>query len=218
MKKAGRPKGTTKENNKKMYSFRLSEEELKAVKEVLAKMRGKLILLFCLLTFMLPCCAVTLEAGIEYTEDTARTAAFEGVSKYLTFANTRIFDRSLFITGINYNDVSQVLEYKVKCRGIPFKYTGVIYKDEPNRIYAYTKESNGYKGRVVVVYKVQEDAVKTANYDAQSGRLICVGFVTHDEEYKYDVNGKLLGYWKGNKLKSADKHISAVLSVLYNSP
>jgi len=29
---AGRPEGTTKEKTKKMYSFRLSEEELKAVK------------------------------------------------------------------------------------------------------------------------------------------------------------------------------------------
>ena len=35
---AGRPKGI---NNKKMYSFRLSEEELRAVKELLKKMREK---------------------------------------------------------------------------------------------------------------------------------------------------------------------------------
>ena len=38
---AGRPKGTVKENNKKMFSFRLSEAEEKAVKELLKKMRGK---------------------------------------------------------------------------------------------------------------------------------------------------------------------------------
>lgn len=41
---AGRPKGTTgayKEQVKKMYSFRLSEEEAKAVKDLLAKMRNK---------------------------------------------------------------------------------------------------------------------------------------------------------------------------------
>ncbi len=41
---AGRPKGTTgkyKEVTKKMYSFRLSESEAKAVKELLQKMRGK---------------------------------------------------------------------------------------------------------------------------------------------------------------------------------
>ncbi len=37
----GRPKGTTKENKKKMFSFRLSEEEEKAVKELLKKMRNK---------------------------------------------------------------------------------------------------------------------------------------------------------------------------------
>ena len=38
---AGRPKGTTKTENKKMYSFRLSEEEEKAVRELLKKMRNK---------------------------------------------------------------------------------------------------------------------------------------------------------------------------------
>lgn len=37
----GRPVGTTKENKKKMYSFRLSEEEHKAVREVLDRMRNK---------------------------------------------------------------------------------------------------------------------------------------------------------------------------------
>lgn len=36
---AGRPLGTTKENAKKMYSFRLSLEELKAVRELLTRMR-----------------------------------------------------------------------------------------------------------------------------------------------------------------------------------
>lgn len=42
---AGRPKGTTgayKEVTKKMFSFRLSVEEEKAVRELLKKMRNKL--------------------------------------------------------------------------------------------------------------------------------------------------------------------------------
>lgn len=42
---AGRPKGTTgayKEITKKMFSFRLSVEEEKAVKELLNRMRNKL--------------------------------------------------------------------------------------------------------------------------------------------------------------------------------
>lgn len=38
---AGRPKGTTKENKKKPYSFKLSEEEEKAVRKLLKKMRNK---------------------------------------------------------------------------------------------------------------------------------------------------------------------------------
>lgn len=38
---AGRPKGTTKEVVKKLFSFRLSEEEAQAVKDLLNKMRKK---------------------------------------------------------------------------------------------------------------------------------------------------------------------------------
>ncbi len=38
---AGRPKGTTKEKVKKRFTFRLSEEEEKAVRALLAKMRNK---------------------------------------------------------------------------------------------------------------------------------------------------------------------------------
>ena len=38
---AGRPVGSTKENTKKLYTFRLSEEENIAVRELLKKMRNK---------------------------------------------------------------------------------------------------------------------------------------------------------------------------------
>lgn len=38
---AGRPIGTTKENTKKLYSFRLSDEEENAVRDLLKKLRGK---------------------------------------------------------------------------------------------------------------------------------------------------------------------------------
>lgn len=38
---SGRPKGTIKENKKKMFSFRLSSDEEKAVRELLKKMRAK---------------------------------------------------------------------------------------------------------------------------------------------------------------------------------
>ena len=38
---AGRPKGTTKENKKKLCTFRLSVEEETAVKNLLKEMRNK---------------------------------------------------------------------------------------------------------------------------------------------------------------------------------
>jgi len=37
----GRPAGSTKENAKKMFSFRLSPEEEKAVRDLLKKIRNK---------------------------------------------------------------------------------------------------------------------------------------------------------------------------------
>ena len=39
--RAGRPKGTTKAITKKMFSFRLSEEEALAVKALLKEMRNR---------------------------------------------------------------------------------------------------------------------------------------------------------------------------------
>ncbi|MGN0193257.1 MAG: hypothetical protein ACI4CY_07035 [Candidatus Gastranaerophilaceae bacterium] len=38
---AGRPKGSVKENKKKKFTFSLSEEEEKVVREILKKMRNK---------------------------------------------------------------------------------------------------------------------------------------------------------------------------------
>ena len=39
---AGRPVGTTKTDKKKPFTFKLSEAEEQAVRELLAKMRGKI--------------------------------------------------------------------------------------------------------------------------------------------------------------------------------
>ena len=50
---AGRPKGTKKAVTKKMFSFRLSEEEEKAVKNLLKQMRGKIFIFYVLFMFLL---------------------------------------------------------------------------------------------------------------------------------------------------------------------
>lgn len=219
-KKAGRPKGTTKENNKKMYSFRLSEEELKAVREVLAKMRNKLVLLFCLLFFSLPCFALTLEATVEYTEETARVEAFEGADRFLTFKNIEQYNRSYFVTGIDFNNVLKVYNYKVSFMLKPMKVTGIIYKDEPNKLYGYMKKNNGYECVGIRVTEGNKYPMKTRNYYPKTGELISVGLLTETEEYKYDKNGKLIGYWNGNNGK-LNKNIKMplkmqLLSVLDN--
>lgn len=204
----GRPKGSTsvkKENVKKMYSFRLSEEELKAVREILAKMRGKLILLLCLLTFMLPCYALTLESGVTYTEDTARVEAFKNVYKFCPFENTKDFDRSLYVASIELSNVLNIHEFHAKIfKTIPFKLIGVQYKDNPNLIYYYEKTKNGYKGVAIDVIKRGEDNIKAYKYNAKTGELLSVVLaVSDDEEFVYNTNKKLIAHWIGEK-----EHIS----------
>lgn len=198
---AGRPKGTTKEKVKKKFSFRLSEEEEKAVRELLAKMRGKLVIFFCLLTLCMPVSAQTLQGGVTYTEETARQTAFEGVNKYCPFPNVKAFNRSLFVAAIDNNDVISIQEFNTKlAKAIPFKVTAVIYKDNPNYVYYYEKQNKGYKGLAVEVISGDSYPVKTVKYDAKTGKLLSVGLTTSpDDDFSFDADGKLLAHWKGNK-------------------
>ena len=207
-KKRGRPKGTTgayKEIHKKMYSFRLSDKEVAAVRKLLAKMRGKLALLICFIFLAVPCFALTLEGSVTYTEETARQEAFEGVSKYLTFPNKESFQRSLFIAQINYDNVDKILNYKATYIIKPYKVTGIIYKDEPEKIYGYIQKKNGYECICVQVIEGTEFPKKTRNYYPKTGELISIGLVTENQEFKFDTNGKLQGYWENGKLKTLNK-------------
>lgn len=214
---AGRPKGEPTV----MIQRRVKPEWIPLIDKFIKDLRAKkaLLILFCMFALALPCFALTLEGGVEYTEETAREAAFEGVNKYYGYSNTDTFNRSLFIASINYDDVQKVIEYKAKYKGLPLKLTGIIYKDEPNTVYVYKKQQNGFKGTCIIAYKdINSNTTKSANYDTQSGKLISVGLITDGEEYKYDVNGKLLGHWTGTQLKSADKRVNAALSILYDCP
>lgn len=202
----GRPVGTKKENSKKMYSFRLSEEELKAVREILAKMCGKLVLLFCLLSFILPCGALTLEGSVEYTEETARTEAFKNLLIYYPYENTRDFNRSLYIAQIETSSVLNIQEFHTKLfNTIPFKLIGVQYKENPNFIYYYKKQGNGYQCLVIDVIKQDKDNIKAYKYNAKTGKIVSVGFsVSNDEEFVYNANQELIAHWIGDTEKMSN--------------
>ena len=204
---AGRPAGTTKEPTV-MLQRRVKPEWIPLIDKFIKELREKakaLVLFLCLLTFMLPCCALTLEGGVSYTEETARVEAFEGVSKYLTFPNKESFRRSLFVGQIDYNNVAKILNYKATYIIKPIKVTGIVYKDEPDKIYGYIHKKNGYQCICVQVIEGAEFPKKTRNYFPKTGELMSIGLVTETQEFKFDTNGKLQGYWENGKLKTLNK-------------
>ena len=200
---AGRPKGTTgkyKEVVKKMYSFRLSEEEEeKAVRELLAKIRGKLILLLCLFMLGLPTLAEPLKATVTYTEENARIEAFEGVSQYCPFTDVTSFQRSLFVASIKKEDVLEIQEFNSKLfKVIPYKVTAVIYKDLPHFAYYYEKTKNGYKGVAIEIVDAKDMnyPIKTIKYDAKTGKLATINLTISDNEgFVFDADKKPIAHW-----------------------
>ena len=191
-----------------MYIRKIKKEWIPLIDNLIRELRAKkvLVILFCMLTFALPCFSLTLEGGVTYTEETARTAAFENVHKYLTFPTQESYHRSAFVREIDYNKVQQVYDYKASFALVPMKIIGVIYKDEPNRLYGYIKKSYGYTCICVRVTEGTDYPLRTYNYLSKTGELMSVGFLTGNEEYKFDKNGKLIGYWNANgKFKNKTK-------------
>lgn len=190
-------------NNKKMYSFRLSENELNAVKEVLAKMRKKLILLLCLFMLGLPTLAEPLKATVTYTEENARIEAFEGVSQYCPFTDVTSFQRSLFVASINNDDVLAVQEFNSKIfKVIPYKALAVVYKDLPHFAYYYEKTKNGYKGVAIEVVNAKDMnyPIKTIKYNAKTGKLATINLtISEDEGFVFDENKKTIAHWINDK-------------------
>ena len=203
---AGRPVGTTKEPTVSLQR-RVKPEWIPLIDEFIAKLKDKklIILLICFIFLAVPCFALTLEGGVTYTEETARVEAFEGVSKYLTFPNKESFRRSLFIGQIDYNNVAKILNYKATYIIKPIKVTGIVYKDEPDKIYGYIHKKNGYQCICVQVIEGAEFPKKTRNYFPKTGELMSIGLVTETQEFKFDTNGKLQGYWENGKLKTLNK-------------
>lgn len=190
---AGRPKGT---NNKKQYTFRLSIEELKAVRELLAKMRGKLVILLCLFTLCLPCHAIEEPNNIE----SIKQEAFKGIYKYCPFANAE----GLRLAGYKYDlDMNEVLSIQQTDKNI----INVVYKKYPSYTYTYKVQKKnfyytlgGYSCQCVSVNYENKVAV----YHASSGRLIGIRYaVSPDEDYMFDFNGNLIGHREGDKLQKA---------------
>lgn len=191
---AGRPKGT---NNKKQYTFRLSEQELEAVREVLNKMRGKLMILFCLFALCLPCWAI--DKNVQNIE-TIKQEAFKGIYKYCPFANAE----GLRLAGVKYElKEDEILSIQQTSKNI----INVVYKKYPSYTYTYKVQKKNFYytlgGYYCQCVSVNYDN-KVAVYHASSGRLIGIRYaVSPEEDYMFDFNGNLIGHREGNKLQKA---------------
>lgn len=221
---AGRPKGTTgpyKEVVKKMYSFRLSVEEAEAVKTLLAKMRGKLVILFCLLSLCLPSYAA-IEGSIEYTEANVKQEAFQNVYKFCPFPNMLSYERTykLFVQN---DDVLEIQEFNTRVGMLKMKVLGVIYKDMPNRMYYYERTKQGDKCVMIEYFEkpinnpnIQHE--KSVKYDAKTGKLMSVAiYVDQNESYIYDAEQKLVNHWIGTKTHPQNNKLKADRKIIYSA-
>lgn len=197
---AGRPKGT---NNKKMFSFRLSEEEEKAVRELLAKMRGKLLVLLCLFLLGLPTLAEPLKGAVTYTEENARIEAFEGVRTLSIEYSVGWNDPKYYFDLNAQNDVYAIQETSAKfMKIIPFKMIDVVYKDEPNKAYTYEKVNGHYRLLATETFEqLKNGMIRSLKYD-RYGHLLSVSLtvdIDREEEFIFDADKKPIGHWVNDK-------------------
>lgn len=216
---ADRPK---QEKVKKKFSFRLSEEEEKAVRELLVKMRGKLVIFFCLLALCLPVSAQTLKGGVTYTEETAKKEAFKGVKPLSIVYSVGWENPKYFFDLKAQNDVMGIAKNNPRLKGIPLPFSlySVVYKDEPNKEYIYSKYYGKYgKYRVLATITSVNNSTypqKYLKYD-RYGHLLSIEFNTGKESFIYDVNGKLIGHWKGNIGKTMDNNLKINQKIIYST-
>lgn len=213
---AGRPK---QEKVKKKFSFRLSEEEEKAVRELLAKMRGKLVIFFCLLALCLPVSAQTLQGGVSYTEETARQEAFEGVKPLSIVYSVGWESPKYFFDLKAQNNVIGIPKSNPRVKGIPlpFSFYSVIYEDEPNKEYIYTKYYDKYRILATISGDINSPyPQKYLKYD-RYGHLLSIEFNTGYESFVYDAKGKLIAHWQGNKGKTVDDKIKIKQNIIYSA-
>ena len=194
---AGRPK---QEKTKKQVTFRLSEDELKAIKDLLAKMRNKLALIFLLLALCAPCFAADI-----------KQEAFKGVYRFCPLPNTKALSRASFNQEIKQDTIKSMQR---QSNGL----IEIVYKDMPNFAFNYKVKKDtpfavgGFYCQTVMV----DYGNKAALYDASTNRLIAVRYTrSSTEEYYYDMNGNLFAEKQGDKLYKYKADLKAIQSAMY---
>ena len=153
----------------------------------------KILIVICFsFVALLPTNALTLEGSVEYTEETARNEAFEGLSKYRTYDSDKDCYRSGRGITINYREVKRVIHYQATYLGYCLFPEGIIYKDAPDKEYVYIMNGKGNRCICVIINtNYGHLPKKTANYNAK-GKLVSVGLDSGSKHYKFNSKGKLI--------------------------
>lgn len=198
------------------------KKEEKAVRELLAKMQGKLILLLCLFMLGLPVLAEPLKATVSYTEENARIEAFEGV-RPLSIKYAVSWDEPKYYFDLNAkNDVYAIKETTARfLRIIPFKMVTVIYKDEPMKAYTYEKVNGRYKLATTDTFdKMPNNTIRSLRYD-RDGHLMSVSLsidLEGTEVFIFDADKKPIAHWVGNKGKEFTTNTNMFGKIIYSAP
>ena len=184
---------------KKMYSFRLSEEEVKKVKELLAQLRGKAIILLMLMLFSLPAfCAVESTPTIDH-----RNWKGYGVAQYGTRDDneysTKQYRYSKSTKGSKEFYLRDASLLSRPCRDI--QANGVVYEEPNCRI-----QEDGSYWHSIIGWSV-EDSGTIVEYDTRWWIEILRLNV-----YAIDNNGNV-----GKFKITENKHKNVVKQKLYGS-
>lgn len=216
---AGRPEKPLKE--KLAHTMRLTGIEKdfiifsRAKKIDLVKIKKTLAALVLLLFINMPANAVTLEASIEYTVDSARIVAFENTdlkiskSEFLNerydpnfYNNTLVCIRS-GATHDNFNRPRKIVPFYEKDGKLSFY--GVQYDDTPAKKYYYSPAGTLLKYEVSNFNGTYP--YKTMAYDIQ-GKLLNINLVVSPtESFLFDSKKNLLGHWLNNQFYDANGNL-----------
>lgn len=153
------------------------------------------VLIICSVSFV---SAETIKAGISYTVNEARQLAFDDVDKKIDISKYKdhFFDKNYAenIKAIQKNKFKQKGRRLVKFlnRGV-FSYAVTYTKDENTSFYYNENGELEY----IDIEIILEYPRKTATYNTK-GELDNITInVSHDNQFVFDINKKLLAHWIG---------------------
>jgi len=197
---AGRPQ---KIDKKKKYSFKLSDEELQAVRSLLATMRNKLVIVLVVLLFGLSASAQTLQGGISYTETEARNLAFDRIVLNIDMGQFSAykFDHAYFTHKADFKGGIVSYSDRVVCPFYAFNriLLGYAIKYDKDRMHTYYYDRNGVLERVDIhEHPHGTYPSRVWRYNSQGKLEGAVWAADSENGFVFDKNGKLMTKWVGN--------------------